>query len=447
MTRHEARLERAGGAAVETVFAPATGPGVAGIAVIRVSGPAADAVLARLTRGALPGTRRAALRELRDEDGALLDRALVLRFAAGASYTGEPMAELHCHGGRAVVAAVLEFLGRQPGCRLAEPGEFTRRAFEAGRMDLAEIEALGDLLAAETELQRQQAIRGLDGALHRRAEAWRRDLIRAAALVEVTIDWADEEVPEDVGPEVRELVEGVRRGMERELAVSQGAERLRHGLEVAILGAPNAGKSTLFNALAGREAAITSPSPGTTRDVLELRYDLAGLPVIFLDTAGLRRAGDAVETEGVARAAGRVQSAAMRLFLRSADAPPPEAEGALWREGDMRVWTKGDLGAGPGDLVVSSLTGAGISELLENVGRVLAGRLAGEGLVGHLRQRRALEAAVTALLRAGDELGGDGPETVAEDLRTAFRALDRLIGRVDVEDVLDAVFASFCLGK
>lgn len=447
MTRHEARLERAGGAAGDTVFAPATGPGVAGIAVIRVSGPGADAVLAQLTRGALPETRRAGLRDLRDEKGALLDRALVLRFASGASYTGEPMAELHCHGGRAVVAAVLEFLERQPGCRLAEAGEFTRRAFEAGRMDLAEVEALGDLLAAETELQRQQAIRGLDGALHRRAEAWRRDLIRAAALVEVTIDWADEEVPEDVAPEVRELVDGVRGEVERELAVSDGAARLRHGLEVAILGAPNAGKSTLFNALAGRDAAITSPSPGTTRDVLELRYDLGGLPVIFLDTAGLRVGGDAVESEGVARAAARAEAAAMRLFLRSEDAPPPEEEAALWREGDLRVWTKGDLGAGPGDLAVSSVTGAGMSELLENIQRVLAGRISGEGLVGHLRQRRALEAAVSALLRAGSRPGGDEPETVAEELRTAFRALDRLIGRVDVEDVLDAVFASFCLGK
>ncbi len=431
----------------ETIFAPASGAGVAGIAVIRVSGPATDAVLSRLAGAPLPPLRRAVLRDLRDDGGGLIDQAIVLRFAVGASYTGEAAAELQCHGGRAVVAAVLEALGRQPGCRLAEPGEFTRRAFEAGRIDLAGIEALGDLLAAETELQRRQAARGLGGALHRQAEAWRDDLIRAAVLVEVTIDWADEEVPEDVGPEVGRLIAAVRAGISRELALSAGAERLRDGFEVAILGAPNAGKSSLFNALAGREAAITAASPGTTRDVLELRYDIAGLPVVFLDTAGLRETADEVERIGVERATERARDAAMRLFLCSADAPPAAAEATLWQFGDLRIWTKGDLGAGPGDLVISALRGDGLVEMLERIGAELSARTAGGGLVGHLRQRRALEEAAKALERAENALQGGEAETVAEDLRATFRALEQMVGRIGAEDVLDAVFASFCLGK
>jgi len=431
----------------ETIFAPASGAGVAGIAVIRLSGPATDAVLVRLAGAPLTPLRRAVLRNLRDDTGGLIDQAIVLRFAAGASYTGEAMGELHCHGGRAVVAAVLDALGRQPGCRLAEPGEFTRRAFEAGRIDLAGIEALGDLLSAETELQRRQAARGFGGALHRQAGAWREELIRAAVLVEVTIDWADEEVPEDVGPEVAGLLGRVRAGISRELALSAGAERLREGFEVAILGAPNAGKSSLFNVLAGREAAITAASPGTTRDVLELRYDLAGLPVVFLDTAGLRETTEEIEAIGVARALERARGAAMRLFLRSADAAPAAAEEALWQPGDLRVWTKGDLGAGPGDLVIAALRGEGIAELLDRIDAELSARVAGEGLVGHLRQRRALETAAGALERAENALQGGEAETVAEDLRAAFRALERLLGRVGAEEVLDAVFASFCLGK
>jgi tRNA modification GTPase len=330
---------------------------------------------------------------------------------------------------------------------MAEPGEFTRRAFEAGRLDLAKVEALGDLLAAETELQRRQAARGLGGALHRQTEAWREKLIRAAALVEVTIDWADEEVPEDVGPEVARLLAEVRGGIARELATSEGAERMRQGFEVAILGVPNAGKSSLFNALAGREAAIISAQPGTTRDVLELRYDLAGLPVVFLDTAGLRETSSEIEAIGVARAAERAGGAAMRLFLRSEDAPPPAAEDLLWRPGDLRIWTKGDIFQGPGDITISALRGDGVPEMLRRIRAELSNRHPVDGLVGHLRQRRALEEAAGALARAENELKGREVEAVAEDIRTTFRALERLIGRVGIEDVLGAVFASFCLGK
>jgi tRNA modification GTPase len=431
----------------DTIFAPATGHGIAGIAVIRISGPAAWVVLARLTGPALPPLRRAALRVLRGTDGGELDRALVIRFDAGASYTGEPVAELQCHGGRAVVSAVLEALARHPGCRLAEPGEFTRRAFEAGRMDLAEVEALGDLLAAETELQRRQAVRGLGGALQRQAEAWRADLLRALALVEATIDWADEDVPEQVAPEVLDLVGGVREGIVREIGLSAGAERLRTGLEVALVGAPNSGKSSIINTLAGREAAITSPRPGTTRDVLELRYDLGGLPVVFLDMAGLRETGDEVERIGVARATARAEAAALRLFVRAVDAAPALEEARLWRPGDLRVWAKTDLGGGPGDVAVSAKTGAGIPDLLGRVAAALADKVAGDGLVGHLRQRRALDSAAEALARALDEVRKGEAELVAENLLAAFRDLERLLGRVGVEDVLDAVFAAFCLGK
>jgi tRNA modification GTPase len=438
----------AGSAHRDTIFALASGSGVAGIAVIRVSGPSTDAALARLTGHPLPEPRRAALRNLKDEAGELIDQAIVLRFAVGEGYSGEAAAEIQCHGGRAVVTSVLELLGRQPGFRLAEPGEFTRRAFEAGRLDLAEIEALGDLLAAETEMQRRQAMRGFAGAMHRQAEAWRADLVRAAALVEATIDWADEDVPENVGPEVAGLVASVRSGILRELSLSEGAERLRNGFEVAILGAPNTGKSSLFNAFAGRDAAITSVRPGTTRDVLELRYDLVGVPVVFLDTAGLRETGDETEAVGIARAIGRARAAAMRLFLRSADAPPLIAtEADLWQPGDLRVWTKGDLGAGPGDLVISALTGDGLPELLDQVNAELSGRAAEGGLVGHIRQRRELERAIEALARAESALETGEAEIVAEDIRSAFRALERLIGRVGAEDVLGAVFAAFCLGK
>lgn len=439
--------ERDATASADTIFALASGQGTAGIAVIRISGPEADAVLARFLGGALPRPRRATLCDLHDESGGLLDRALVLRFPAGASYSGEETVELHCHGGRAVVAAVMDALARQSGCRLAEPGEFTRRAFEAGRMDLAEIEALGDLLSAETEAQRRQAVRGLGGALHRRAEEWRSRLIRAAALIEAGIDWVDEDVPEDVGAEANALIVEVRQELERELALSGGAERLRHGFEVAIIGAPNAGKSTLFNRLAGREAAITSARPGTTRDVLELRYDLSGLPVTFLDTAGLRRAENEIESEGVARAEARARDAAVRLFLRSADAPPVAEEAALWQPGDLRVWTKSDIGRGPGEAVIAALTGEGVRGLLDQLHAVLAERYSDDALVGHVRQRQALEEAVASLIRGERAIAEGEAEAGAADIRSAFGALDRLIGRVGVEDVLDSVFVSFCLGK
>ena len=330
--------------------------------------------------------------------------------------------------------------------RLAEPGEFTLRAFRNGRMDLAEVEALGDLLASETEAQHRQAARLMDGRLHALVEGWREALTMAAALVEVTIDWADEEVPEDTGPEVARLLSGVRGEIADQLGTADGAARLRTGLEVAILGAPNAGKSSLLNALAGRDAAITSPVPGTTRDVLELRYDLGGLPVTFLDTAGLRDTDDPVERIGVDRARARAESADLRLMLAAPDAPADPALDALLRAGDIRVASKADLRRGEG-VPVSAETGEGLADLLDAVAGRLAPLVSGEGLVAHERQRTALAEGAAALDRAMSGLDRQGPEEVSEDIRAAMRALERFTGRIGVEVMLGAVFARFCLGK
>ena len=414
--------------------------------MVRISGPAAERVLETLTGRAPPEPRRAVLRRLHGPDGAPIDRALILRFAEGASFTGEAVAELHLHGGPAVVRAALAAVAAAGPSRLAEPGEFTLRAFRNGRMDLAEVEALGDLLASETEAQHRQAARLMDGRLHALVDGWREALTMAAALVEVTIDWADEEVPEDTGPEVARLLSGVRGEIADQLGTADGAARLRTGLEVAILGAPNAGKSSLLNALAGRDAAITSPVPGTTRDVLELRYDLGGLPVTFLDTAGLRDTDDPVERIGVDRARARAEAADLRLMLAAPDAPADPALDALLRAGDIRVASKADLRRGEG-VAVSAETGEGLADLLDAVAGRLAPLVSGEGLVAHERQRSALAAGAAALDRAISGLDRQGPEEVSEDIRAAMRALERFTGRIGVEAMLGAVFARFCLGK
>jgi len=424
---------------MDTIFALASARGRAGVAVIRISGPLAWDVVRDLSGGA-PEPRVASLRVLRD-GAEVLDQALVLCFAQGASFTGEQVAELHLHGSTATVAAVLRVLGDRVGLRMAEAGEFTRRALENGCLDLAQVEGLSDLIEAETEAQRKQAMRVLSGAVGARAEGWRRQLIRAAALIEATIDFADEDVPVDVTPEVTALLDAVTEDLRAEAEGAKVSERIRDGFEVAIVGLPNAGKSTLLNALAGREAAITSEHAGTTRDVIEVRMDLAGLPVTILDTAGLRATEDAVEAIGVERAFARARGADLRVFLMAEDGLP---EGLEPLPEDIVLRGKADEGGG-----VSGKTGAGVADLIARITGILETRAAGAAVVTRERHRLAILRAVTALESARGEVlnGADTAELAAEDMRHAIRALDSLVGRVDVEHLLGEIFASFCIGK
>ncbi|MCV6594393.1 MAG: tRNA uridine-5-carboxymethylaminomethyl(34) synthesis GTPase MnmE [Silicimonas sp.] len=425
---------------MDTIFALSTARGKAGVAVIRISGTRAGPVLSKLA-GPLPKPRQASLRFLKSDDE-VLDEALVLWFPSPDSFTGEDIAELHVHGSTATVNAVLETLGNEPGCRIADAGEFTRRALENDRLDLAQVEGLSDLVEAETEAQRRQALRVFSGALGDRAEIWRKDLIRAAALIEATIDFADEEVPVDVTPEVRDLLAKVRADLAREADGVAVAERIRDGFEVAILGPPNVGKSTLLNALAGREAAITSSVAGTTRDVIEVRMDLRGLPVTMLDTAGLRDAGDEIEAIGIERALTRAENADLRIVLRASADEKPAVD---LREDDIVLVSKNDQGLGD----FSALTGDGLEDLVDRVARHLESRASGAGFAIRERHRRALLEANDALGIAADqlEIAPELAELIAEDVRRAIRALDALVGRVDVEDLLDDIFANFCIGK
>lgn len=429
---------------METIFALATARGKAGVAVFRLSGPQAHAAVSVLC-GPLPGLRQAALRRLVWQ-GEVLDEALVLLFGEGASFTGEPVAELQVHGSAAVMDAVMRVLAEMPGLRLAEPGEFTRRALENGRLDVAQVEGLADLIDAETEAQRRQAQRVLSGAIGRRAEGWRQRLIRAGALIEATIDFADEDVPVDVRPEVGALLEGLLTELRREVAGTHVAERIRDGFEVAIVGEPNVGKSTLLNALAGREAAITSTTAGTTRDVIEVRMDLAGLPVTILDTAGLRNGEDEVERIGIARGVARAEAADLRVFLRDAT---DWTEALLQPQGDdIVLLSKADLRAEAAG-AVSGLTGAGVDALIGRIVAALQGRIALAGVTTRARHRMAMLRAIEAMESAQAEVckGSGRIELAAADLWTAIRALDSLVGRLDVENLLDEIFASFCIGK
>ena len=429
---------------MDTIYSLASARGKAGVAVVRISGPQAFAA-ARNLAGKLPAIRKAGLRVLKPDDGSVLDEALVLCFDAGASFTGEDVVELQLHGSTAVVRAVLAELSKQPELRLAEPGEFTRRALENDRLDLAQVEGLADLLDAETEAQRRQAVTILSGALGELAEDWRRDLIRAAALLEATIDFADEDVPIDVSPEVNSLLDGVLETLAKETAGTRIAERIREGFEVAIVGAPNAGKSTLLNALAGRDAAITSEIAGTTRDVIEVQMELAGLPVTVLDTAGLREAQDVVESIGIERAILRADEADLRIFLSSDEG---ETLPLTQRDGDIIVLGKADMRSSD-KLAVSGLTGQGVDDLISRISGALEDRVKGAGIATRERHRIAMEIALSALEDARIEVqhGPERAEFAAEEIRTGVRALDSLVGRVDVEHLLDEIFASFCLGK
>lgn len=430
---------------MDTIFALATAPGRSGVSVIRVSGPDAFAVCEGLC-GSLPPARRVRLSDIRDpETEDILDRGLVVTFPGPSSFTGEDVVEFHVHGSIAVQQAVLGVLSRRPGLRMAEPGEFTRRAFENERLDLTEVEALSDLIEAETDMQRRQAQRTLSGALSTKVEGWRADLIRAAALIEATIDFADEDVPEDVTPEVSDLLNRVRADLLREVQGSRIAERVRTGFEVAIVGAPNVGKSTLLNFLAGREAAITSEIAGTTRDVIEVRMDLRGLPVTILDTAGLRESGDRIEKIGISRAIERARVADLCVVLKYVDQKLP----LVLDPDDIVVVPKADLSGKNVGLAVSGLTGLGVDELVDLIEERLKSRVSGLELASRERHRVAMSAALENLGAAFDLLraGTENYDVAAEELRVASRSLERLIGRIDVECLLEEIFANFCLGK
>lgn len=428
---------------METIFARASAQGKAGVSLIRLSGPHAFACAERMV-GFIPKPRVATLAELTDEDKQIIDQAIVVCFNAPHSFTGEDVVEFHVHGSTAIVNKLLKNISKIEFTRIADPGEFTRRAMENGKMDLSQVEGLADLIDAETEAQRIQAERVLSGELGKRAERWRSWLIRASALLEATLDFADEDVPVDVTPEVRSLLSKTGHELDREAAGVTSAERLRQGFEVAILGAPNVGKSTLLNALAGREAAITSDIAGTTRDVIEVRMDLSGFPVTFLDTAGLRDTADAIEKIGIDRALARAELADI-IVLLSQDGTVPS--GAALRTDDIVMKSKCDLD--PGSEGISGLTGAGIDELVSKITDVLAGRMMKDNAATRERHQIALLKSSNHLSTAIGilERGPDYYELVAEELRSAISALDSLIGRVDVEMVLDEIFSSFCLGK
>jgi tRNA modification GTPase len=470
----------------ETIVALASGAGRAGVAVIRVSGPQAGAVLRALSGADLPPPRVATLSAFRDPaNGDMLDEGLALWFPAPASFTGEDVAELHIHGGPAVIEAVINACLGQPGVRPAEPGEFTRRAFENGKLDLAEAEGLADLVDAETEGQRRQALRQAKGALSAVYEGWRAKLIEAAALIEAEIDFPDEDLPGALARRAGPILQTLADDMGAHLADHRG-ERIRDGFRIAIIGPPNAGKSSLLNALAKREAAIVSDIPGTTRDVVEVRLVLAGYPVWIADTAGLREAADSIEAEGVRRALARAEEADLRIgVVEAGGEPSPQLTSSL-RPDDLMVaskadlmqrtisppsfrtrearsgtqgqtpsasipWVPGSASGGPGmtNLVwVSAITGEGIAELEALISERVTEALGREEApaLTRARHRRLVEEARVALLRAIPALDV-GPELAAEDVRVAADQIGRLTGRIDVEDLLDEIFSSFCIGK
>ena len=425
----------------DVIFAVASGIGKAGVAVIRVSGAGCVAALGNNISAPLP--RIASVRKFTTISGDILDHPMVLRFEEGASFTGEETLELHLHGSSAVVGAVLKELASIPGFRAAEAGEFTRRAFENGQLDLTQVEGLADLIDAETELQRRLALDVYSGGLSAALDEIRQALLRAVALIEATIDFADEEVPTDVWPEVRDLIEKARVGIAGQLRGLSAAERLREGFEVAIVGAPNVGKSTLLNALVGREAAIVTDIPGTTRDVLEVQMDLSGVPVTFLDTAGIRDTDDVVEKEGVRRGLARAAAADLRVFLSASEwTETPEG----FESGDITLVTKADLNGNPA--AISAKTGLGVQRFLDLVTKTLRDRAAAAGLASKERHRVALVQSLGAVDEFVDLASQSMPEEILSDaLRSAILPLEQIIGRFDVEDVLGEIFSSFCIGK
>lgn len=443
-----------------TIFAAATAAGRAAVAVVRVSGPRAREALVALA-GAAPRPRVATLRVLRDSAGGEIDQALVLWFPGPASYTGEDSVEFHVHGGPAVLGGLMQALGAL-GLRLAEPGEFTRRAFENGKLDLAQAEGVADLIEAETDAQRRQALEQVGGALGQAQGRWRSALVEALAVFEAAVDFPDEEVPADVASQAQPILADLIGELEAALDDSRRGERVREGFRIALVGAPNAGKSTLLNALAGREAAIVTATPGTTRDVIEVPLVLGGYKVLLADTAGLRETADEIEAEGVRRARAWAEGADLRLWVVDGSGEGPLTIGTdLVRPGDLCILAKQDLPAGAAEgwarsaaqgwglavVALSARSASDIADLRESLAVIVTGALAGgeSPTATRLRHREAMGEALERLRRALAERSS--PELAAEDVRLAGRALDRITGRIGAEDVLDRVFASFCIGK
>lgn len=447
----------------DTIYALASGHGRAGIAVMRLSGPAALQTLAALTPGKPePAPRQAALRRLIDPaTGQAIDDALVLAFTAPASFTGEDVVEFHLHGGRAIIDGMIQAFGQQPGLRLAEPGEFTRRAFENNRLDLTEAEAVADLINAETEAQRLQALDQLGGALKNLYHSWADRLARALAHLEADIDFPDEDLPDGVAPAVFPDLKALINELNSHLNDNRRGERLRDGVRIAILGEPNAGKSSLLNAIAARDAAIVSDIAGTTRDVIEVHLDLGGYPVTLIDTAGLRDSDNEIEAEGIRRAIAKADEADLKLLLVDGTslnpALPvlPEALAPYANADNIIVaLNKTDLASdlpvaldNHPAIAISAKEGDGLDNLLKALEHEVRNALqkASDGpSLTRARHREALEDARDSLIRA---INDKEPELIAEDTRLALRALGRITGRVDVEDLLDIIFRDFCIGK
>ena len=426
---------------MDTIFSLSSAHGKAGVAIIRVSGSKARSSCEKIA-GFIPQVGRPILTNLKDKCGEQIDKGLVLYFPEGSSFTGESTVEYHTHGSVAVIKKVLQELGFHEGHREALPGEFTRRALDNGKLDVSQIEGLSDLINAETEAQRKQAFRVFDGAIGKKVSGWRTSLIKVGSLLEAGIDFSDEEIPPNLYLNAKALLKGIITDLEKEIKGSKVSERIRTGFEIAILGAPNVGKSTLINAIAGREAAITSEYAGTTRDVIEVRMDLNGLPVTFLDTAGIRETKDKVELIGIERALARAQNADLKVLLVEPNGDPKTIKN---EEIDIELNTKSDL-TGVG---ISGKTGDGIPELLDLITTKIKKMSLGAGVSTHERHRLIMIKAENALKKCLRELSRGEPrlEIAADELRAALIVLEGMIGSVGVEDFLDKIFADFCIGK
>ena len=428
---------------MDAIFAQATASGRAGVSIIRLSGHQAFDIASKLCN--IPTCGRLALRSIKDPNGDLIDRALVLCFDHGASFTGERVVEFHVHGGLATVSKLLAELSQSDGCRLALPGEFTRRALENGNLDLNQVEALSDLIEAETELQRKQAMQVLDGHFSEAGRIWKEKLLRAVALLEASIDFSDDEIPADLHIEVRSIVEATASSIMAVLERSVMASKIRQGFTVAIIGAPNVGKSTLLNSIAGRDVAIISDIAGTTRDVIEVRIDLNGLPVTFMDTAGLRETDDYIEKLGISMSYKRSEAADVRVFLVDSE----EDELLISKEpGDIVVQSKADTRDVSG-LAVSGKTGKGVSNLLKLVSKKLSSETMLDVAAIRERQVDGLKAANDCLSKTKVFLTQDPLpyELASQELYFACTQLDFVFGKIDIESILDEIFSSFCLGK